>query len=180
MGRDVEDEIPAFTAVYAASLSFTGDLTVRIGKGKPLNDAQLDVLVSHWESQQLLGLAPVSSSSSSFRSDPPKKPVRGPKGTGTGTGIAGGERKRRSWDDGAKGYDGGEGPDRDRDRDRDLPPVVEDPWGTKHEMTLRKSLSATLNDLSDREGLTDDELNAKVGRDYFSLPYFVLLCLDIY
>ena len=163
MGRDVEGEIPAFTAVYAASLSFTGDLTVRIGKGKPLNDAQLDVLVSHWESQQLLGLAPVSSSSSSFRSDPPKKPVRGPKGTGTG--IAGGERKRRSWDDGAKGYDGGEGPD----RDRDLPPVAEDPWGTRHEMTLRKSLSATLNDLSDREGLTDDELNAKVGRDRFHI-----------
>jgi hypothetical protein len=146
---------------------------VRIGEGKPLNDAQLDVLVSHWENQQLLGLAPVSSS---FASDPPRKPVRASKGSG----IAGAERKRRSWDDGAKGSD-----DRDRggypDRDRDLPPVSEEPWGTKHEMTLRKSLSATLNDLSDREGLTDDELNTKVWRGdnttHPPLNFIVIVCI---
>lgn len=146
---------------------------MRIGKGKPLNDAQLDVLVSHWENQQLLGLAPVSSS---FTSDPPRKPVRASKGSG----IAGAERKRRSWDDGAKGSD-----DRDRggypDRDRDLPPVSEEPWGTKHEMTLRKSLSATLNDLSDREGLTDDELNTKVWRGdnttHPSLNFIIIVCI---
>jgi hypothetical protein len=41
--------------------------------------------------------------------------------------------------------------------------VSEDPWGTSHEMNLRKSLTAQLNDLSDREGLTDDELQSKVS-----------------
>ena len=62
MGLDVEGEAEPLTAVRAASLSSSGALTTKISRGKPPNDAQLDILVSHYEGQQLLGLAPVPAS----------------------------------------------------------------------------------------------------------------------
>ena len=81
----------------------------------------------------------------------PAKPSRNPLLPG---GIAS-EKKRRSWDE----LSTLDKKDPKYDPKSDL---QEDPWGSKQEMSLRKSLSATLVDLSDREGLTDDELESKV------------------
>lgn len=157
MGLDVENEVPPLTAARAASLTLSGALTARISRGKPMNNAQLDVLVSHWEGQQLLGLVPVPPSlrpqGGGSEADP--SPLR-KASSSRGSGLPAGDKKRRSWDDGVGLKD------RTRKDGKDDPEAKEDPWGTSHEMNLRKSLSATLNDLSDREGLTDDELQAKV------------------
>jgi hypothetical protein len=166
MGLDVENEAIPLTAARAASLTLTGALTARISRGKPMNNAQLDVLVSHWEGQQMLGLVPVPHSlrqGGDFESNLSPAPIRrssSSSATATysarGSGIASGDKKRRSWDDGVALKD------RAQKEGKGAPPVSEDPWGTSHEMNLRKSLTAQLNDLSDREGLTDDELQSKV------------------
>jgi hypothetical protein len=59
---------------------------------------------------------------------------------GLSRGIAlGGKKKPREWDD-----------------------EKQDQWGTKNEVDLRKSLRESLESLSDREGLTDDELDVKM------------------
>jgi hypothetical protein len=158
MGLDVENEIPPLTAARAASLTLTGALTARISRGKPMNNAQLDVLVSHWEGQQMLGLVPVPPSlrQGGDLESPPLRKGSSSSSITRGSGIASGDKKRRSWDDGVGSKD------RAQREGKGAPPVSEDPWGTSHEMNLRKSLTAQLNDLSDREGLTDDELQSKV------------------
>ena len=154
MGIDLDEDSPEFTAKSAATLALSGQLTAKISKGKPVNNAQLDQLVSHWEGQQLLGLTQVPSSLRASKDDksPSKSLV-----SSSRQGIAASERKRRSWDDGESKMTG-----RDGKKEGTNPPPIEEIWGSTHEMSLRKSLSATLLDLSDIEGLTDDELKTKV------------------
>ena len=125
-----------------------------------MNNAQLDVLVSHWEGQQLMGLTPVPSS---LRPQGLGLGGQSPSKSSTRTaGIAAStDKKRRSWDDNAPGPG-------TKDKNTNNEQIVSnedevEEWGSKQEMNFRKSLSSTLMDLSDREGLTDDELDNKVS-----------------
>ena len=170
MGIDLDEDSPEFTAKAAATLALAGQLIAKISKGKPVNNAQLDQLVSHWEGQQLLGLTTVPSSVRASKEwiSPSNNLVSSSRQS-----IAATERKRRSWDDGEPNRSG-----TDWIREGTNPPPIEDMWGSTHEMSLRKSLSATLNDLSDVEGLTDDELKIKVIKlSFHSVLVLSLICI---
>ena len=187
MGLDVESEKEPLTATRAATLTNLGILTTKISRGKPPNDAQLDELISHYETQQLLGLTSVPSSQrpQGFGDYSPKKISSRNKGS-LGNASSLNDKKRRSWDDDdasdatkIRNYKNIDISDDDdymdnskikskNDTKNKGPNFSEDPWGTREEMTLRKSLSETLQELSDREGLTDDELQNKV-RSHFLL-----------
>jgi len=140
MGLDVEEDENSLDAEKAAVLAQNGNLLVKIRRGKLLNDSQLDLMVNHYEGQQLLGKVALPITSESPLKSSLKGPLRGSIEEGLSRGIAlGGKKKPREWDD-----------------DR------EDVWGTKNEVALRKSLRESLESLSDKEGLTDDELDGKM------------------
>ena len=176
MGLDVESERDPLTAARAATLANLGILTTKISIGKPLTDSQLDILISHYEDQQLLGLTPVPSSSRPRSQDYQNSggQISKNKSSSKNTfGIALSDgTKRRNWDQDSVSIKEENVDDSDDDiKNSKLkidnknkgPDFTEDPWGSKQEMSLRKSLSVTLQDLSDREGLTDDELQNKVN-----------------
>ena len=188
MGLDVESERDPLTAARAATLTNLGILTTKISRGKPPTDAQLDILITHYEDQQLLGLTPVPSSlrpqdHQGFGGQISKKKSNMKNSSGIALSDA---KKRRNWDQDSgmitkdDDYDSDDNIKSSKFKNDDRkkgPNFTEDPWGTKQEMFLRKSLSATLQDLSDREGLTDDELQNKVISLVSPTLLYFILCL---
>jgi hypothetical protein len=144
LGLDVPADV-SLTARNAAKMAASGELTAKIlpakaDQKKPLKaaitDAQVDALVHRWEDEQLMGHIPVTAMmKKSFTRD-------------QGKGIA----KKRDWDD-----------DKDLVSEEGLlGEPDETPWGSKEEVLLRRSLGSMLDDISDKEGLTDEEYEAKM------------------
>lgn len=125
---DVDADEEALTVESVKSYAANGVLIFKVNKGKPLTNAQLDLLVPAWQRAS--------------REDPSPASEADEKKSSTGSSKK--LRKRREWDD------------------EDV--ADDDPQMLSKNMykVVRGSLDEALSGVSDREGLTDNELHQKM------------------
>lgn len=126
-----------------AALAAAGLLTVKVNAGKPLTNAQIDLLIPSWQKANI-------------DSDDDERSRR------SGVGVAGNSTKqqrfsrRRNWDD-EEDRDGGGAVDPEEREHREV---------VRSYDMVRESMDEALSAVSDRERLTDDEMQEKV----FAVP----------
>lgn len=145
------DEAANMTAATAKKLIASGDLRIGILPGNPLTNAQIDMLAPTWEKNKVFATAASREGALAMES-----------GSDKASGAASKHklRKRRNWDD--------EEPDASKsgarksatfddanDHDFSSEPGAL-PKGVYRQM--RSSLDEALSEISEREGMTDEEL----------------------
>lgn len=124
-----------------AALAAAGALTLKVNGGKPLTNAQIDLLIPSWQKANI-------------DSEDEQQSSESKKYSATGSAKDSKQqrfRKRRDWDD-----EEGEGKAADPE-ERDYREVV------RSYDVVRESMDEALSAVSDRERLTDDEMQEKVG-----------------
>lgn len=147
MGSDMGDEAANMTADTAKELISRGDLRLSILPGNPLTNAQIDMLAPTWEKNKVFTTAATAMESGSDKE-------KGPGGAGATSKAK--LRKRRNWDDEDQGTVRGLGKfDDPNDQEYGTEPGSL-PKGVYRQM--RSSLDEALSEISEKEGMTDDEL----------------------
>lgn len=154
MGSDMGEEAANMTAEAAKLLIAAGDLRLAILPGNPLTNAQIDMLAPTWEKNKVFTTAASREGALAMESASDK--------AGAGASSKAKLRKRRNWDDepdtgaGAGNVRTSGTFDDANDHDFGKEPGSL-PKGVYRQM--RSSLDEALSEISEKEGLTDDELH---------------------
>jgi hypothetical protein len=152
---DMGDEAAGLSAEAVSRLTRTGELRLVILPGNPLTNAQIDMLVPSWEKNKVF----TSNAGSLPGGAGARDSAEGSEKAGVKTRF----RKRRTWDDeedaGVSSSIKGTPADVD---DGFAPEAGTLPKGVYRK--VRGSLDEVLSEVSDREGLTDSELERQVAR----------------
>ena len=160
---DMGEEAASFTAAQVRQLAASGELRYSILPGNPLTNAQIDMLVPSWEKNKVFTTTSSTLASSRDSGDG----GRDPRADNTGGGAKARLRKRRTWEDesplasSTSGKAAARGKDTDEDDGFPAEPGTL-AKGVYHQM--RSSLDEALSEISDKEGLTDEELSRQIGR----------------
>lgn len=155
------EEAARWTAEHVAGFTRTGELRLLLG-GNPLTDAQIDMLAPSWEKNKVFASSG-SSGPSTTAGGVGRGSVEGQRGASGGATVNTRFKKRRSWDDDASSAGAREIKGTPADVDDGFPPEE----GTLPKGVYRKvrsSLEEALSEISDREGLTDSELELQRAR----------------
>lgn len=146
---DLGDDAAGLTAERASELTKTGELRLVILPGNPLTNAQIDMLVPSWEKDQASTSKSGTIGVSRDSADGGKTPRSH-------------FRQRRKWEDEEeKPQKGKTGKSVTSD---DVYPPEEGALPKAVYRKMRSSLDEALSEISDREGLTDSELQQQMER----------------
>lgn len=156
---DLEDDAASMTAEFARAAAASGDLRLAIMPGNPLTNAQIDMLVPSWEKNKVFASGGVGASEDRKEGKSSKAIPAGSKSR---------LKKRRDWDDeepaDLRASIGLSGPEDNLDPDT----LARGDY--RH---MRISLDEALSEISEKEGLTDEELQRRISKikdDSSSLP----------
>ena len=156
------EEAAHLDSVGVSQLTAAGVLRLVILPGNPLTNAQIDMLVPSWEKNKVFTSSGGGGLATSRDSADEKAG-----GAGAPAGTKSRLRKRRNWDEeeptaGAAGKTKGRSSVAVEEDDGFPPEAGTLPKGVYHQMGT--SLDEALSEISDREGLTDGELQLQIAR----------------
>lgn len=148
LGMDLGEDAADMTAEAARDAAARGDLRLVIMPGNPLTNAQIDMLVPSWEKNKVFTSGGVSTSE-----EEPRRSTAGSKAR---------LKKKRNWDeeDPVRQSGASVGAQDDADDDKMDPATLAK--GVYRQM--RSSLDEALSEISEKEGLTDDELQRRIAK----------------
>lgn len=145
LGMDLGDDASDMTAEAARAAAASGDLRLVIMPGNPLTNAQIDMLVPSWEKNKVFTSGGVSTSE-----DEPRRSTAGSKAR---------LKKKRDWDEEEPVRQSGASLGAEDDDKMDPATLAK---GVYRQM--RSSLDEALSEISEKEGLTDDELQRRIAK----------------
>eukprot|EP00600_Ochromonadales_sp_CCMP1393_P003028 CAMPEP_0174989194 /NCGR_PEP_ID=MMETSP0004_2-20121128/20579_1 /TAXON_ID=420556 /ORGANISM="Ochromonas sp., Strain CCMP1393" /LENGTH=1304 /DNA_ID=CAMNT_0016242561 /DNA_START=94 /DNA_END=4008 /DNA_ORIENTATION=- len=149
LGVDMGAEAEYMTAAVVAEAARTGDLRVKIMPGNPLTNAQIDMLVPSYERQKVFATKKTQEKAAEKQIGSSKRVLK----------------NRRNWDDGDDDDEEDDDDDGGEDDDADaLVPLEPGDLPKKVYTKMRSSLDDALQEFSDRDGMTDDELQEHMSR----------------
>lgn len=158
LGMDLGDDGANMSAQTARAAAASGDLRLVMMPGHPLTNAQIDMLVPSWEKNKVFTAGGVSASEDEQRGK-------------TAAGNKARLKKKREWDEGDSNVrQSGASVRSEADEDDKMDPATLE-RGVYRQM--RTSLDEALSEISEKEGMTDDELQrriAKIKDDSSTLP----------
>lgn len=149
LGIDLGDDGADMTAQTARAAAAMGDLRLIMMPGHPLTNAQIDMLVPSWETNKVFTAGGVSAS---------EDESRGKSAAGNKARL----KKKREWDEGDSPLrQSGASVQSNADEDDRMDPATLE-RGVYRQM--RTSLDEALSEISEKEGLTDDELQRRIAK----------------